>query len=198
MGMKESRHLGQLGAVMASPTVSLGPEPVATAEHVDFHALFDAQYDFVCRILHYANVPPSAVEDAAQDVFVTLHRRLPEWDGKRDLRNWLWGIARGVARTYRRSAARSRRKRGPSLVPPPSPLERVEQRERAAFVQRFLEMLGEGHRDVFTLMEIEGLSAPEVATMLSLKVNTVYSRHRVARERFQAALQSEHEEGAHE
>jgi RNA polymerase sigma-70 factor (ECF subfamily) len=43
-------------------------------------------------------------------------------------------------------------------------------------------------RDVFVLVDIEGLTAPEVAHALGLNLNTVYSRVRVGRQRFAEAI----------
>ena len=41
---------------------------------------------------------------------------------------------------------------------------------------------------VFVLVELEGMSAPEVADALELNVNTVYSRLRKARAEFEREL----------
>ena len=60
----------------------------------------------------------------------------------------------------------------------------VERRQAADLVQAFLDGLGEELREVFVLMEIEGMTAPEVAHAVDVGVNTVYSRLRLARERF--------------
>ncbi len=41
---------------------------------------------------------------------------------------------------------------------------------------------------VFYLSDIEGLTAPEIATALDVNLNTVYGRLRLARKRFERAL----------
>jgi RNA polymerase sigma-70 factor, ECF subfamily len=43
-------------------------------------------------------------------------------------------------------------------------------------------------RDVFVFAEIEGLGAREIAAIVGANVNTVYSRLRLARARFETAL----------
>jgi RNA polymerase sigma-70 factor (ECF subfamily) len=51
-------------------------------------------------------------------------------------------------------------------------------------VQAILEGLDEDQREVFVLAELEELFAPEIARALGVKLNTVYSRLRLARVAF--------------
>lgn len=163
-------------------------DPPATSP--DFQGLFVAHYGFVCRALRSMAVDAASVEDLAQDVFIVLHRRLDDYDPQRDVRSWLWGIARRVASTHARSATRAERRLRalPDPTPADAPDERVEMQQRADMVTEFLESLSEDQREVFMLMELESMSAPEVAQTLGLKLNTVYSRLRAARERFKRAV----------
>jgi RNA polymerase sigma-70 factor (ECF subfamily) len=48
--------------------------------------------------------------------------------------------------------------------------------------------LGEEQSEVFYLVEVEGLTAPEVASSLGVNLNTVYGRLRLARQRFEQML----------
>ena len=48
--------------------------------------------------------------------------------------------------------------------------------------------LDEPKREVFSLVELEELTVPEVADALEIPLNTAYSRLRMAREAFEAAL----------
>jgi RNA polymerase sigma-70 factor (ECF subfamily) len=63
----------------------------------------------------------------------------------------------------------------------------LEQKQAVDFVERFLDGLSEELRPVFLMMELEGMSAPEVAAALDVKVNTVYSRLRLARAQLEQA-----------
>jgi RNA polymerase sigma-70 factor (ECF subfamily) len=156
----------------------------------NFDELFEANYGFVCRVLHSMGVDAASVEDLAQDVFVVLHRRLSEYDEQRDVRSWLWGIARRVASMHERTSFRAQRKLRaiPDAPLPRRPDERVELREDAEFVREVLAAMPDEQREVFVLTEIEAMSAPQIAEALGLKLNTVYSRLRTARERFKDAL----------
>ena len=173
----------------ARPLPSAVAPPLGAGARADFRALYQAHFAFVWRTLLHFGVPSAFAEDAAQEVFVTLHRRLDEYDGRTQLRSWLWGMCRGVAQTQRRSALRADRRA--SVAPPPSPEpppdDALERRQAAAMVQELLASLPQDLRDVFVLIEIEGLSAAEAAEAVGTNLNTVYSRLRLARAGFERA-----------
>jgi RNA polymerase sigma-70 factor (ECF subfamily) len=73
----------------------------------------------------------------------------------------------------------------------PSPAEQVEKDERARLLFRLLDRLAEDKRMVLLLVEVEGMTAPEVAEALQLPLNTVYSRLRRARREFSAAFEAD-------
>ena len=157
----------------------------------DFQSVYQAHHAFVWRILRRMGVPWSALEDATQDVFIVVHRRWTERDPARNVRSWLFGIARRVAADVRRGEWRRNRKLRALPAPDPAPgPEAAMVRARAAeFVDQFLKGLDSPKAMVFVLMDIEGLTAPEVADALEIPLNTVYSRLRAARKRFERALQ---------
>jgi RNA polymerase sigma-70 factor (ECF subfamily) len=155
--------------------------------------LYRQEFSFVWRTLRYLGVPPASVEDAAQEVFIVAQRRLSSFDPTRaSIRSWLFGIARNTARHHHRSMRRRDPGRlapaeVPAADPSSNPEVRIAQAEAIALVERGLAKLSPERREVFVLCEIEGLSAPAVADLLSLNVNTVYSRLARARSRFRAA-----------
>ncbi len=138
-------------------------------------------------------VEPAALEDASQEVFVVLARRFAEYDAQRSLASWLWGIARGVASTHRRSARRRARLMSSIAAQPerersraPDELAALEQARR--MMRSFLQSLDEDKCAVFVLSELEGRTGPEIAARLGLNLNTVYARLRAARGRFDDAV----------
>ncbi|MEZ4448692.1 MAG: sigma-70 family RNA polymerase sigma factor [Nannocystaceae bacterium] len=149
----------------------------------DFDAVYRANYGFVWRTLRHLGVEPARVDDAVQDTFLVVHRRLAEFAGRAALRTWLFQIARRVASHYRRSAAREASRRG-SLAEAEaavSPIGGVEQAEVAELVRIFLAELDHDKAVVFVLAELERWRAPEIADALAINLNTVYSRLRAAR-----------------
>ena len=155
--------------------------------------LYGAHFDFVYRCLRRLGVLDAHAEDAAQDTFVVLHRRLADLREDASPRAFLFAIATRVARHYRRKQVRAS---GPVLPerderPGENPFERTASEEAARVLERFLATLEEEQRVVFMLMELEELTAPEISQALGVNLNTVYSRLRLARERLVRFLRAE-------
>ncbi len=168
-----------------SPAVSLksqeAPDPRARLRE-----LYRAHRDVVWRNLLMLGVPESGADEALQDVFLTVHRRRDDFDDRRDIRAWIFGITRRVAANHRRHAKR----RETSLLIDPEartpPLDEAFARlEAARLVERFVLTLSLEQREVFVAIDIEGLTAPEVAEAVGTNLNTIYSRLRLARRRFE-------------
>ncbi|MCY1005026.1 sigma-70 family RNA polymerase sigma factor [Nannocystis pusilla] len=150
----------------------------------DFAAVYRANYGFVWRTVRHLGVEPARVDDAVQDTFLVVYRRLPEFAGRAALRTWLFEIARRVASRYRRSAAREEPRRcalSEADVLAPAARAPVEQAEAAAILQGFLDGLDRDQAVVFVMTELEQWQAPEIAAELGVNLNTVYSRLRAAR-----------------
>ena len=157
-----------------------------------FEALYEEHFDFVWRSLRRLGIPALTIDDAVQDVFLVVHRRLGEFEGRSSVKTWLFGIALRVASVHRRSAAR--RPTEPLTEEPadaataPAAEALSEAREAARLVHQLLDCLEEDRRAVFVLSELEQMTAPEISTALGVNLNTVYSRLRLARRDFDAAL----------
>lgn len=153
------------------------------ASNTEFDAAYRAHFGFVWRVLARQGVPEAALEDAAQEVFMVAHRHWGAWHGRASIRAYLFGVARRVAATSRRTRERQRNKLGgmPARSPDVALDDRLEDRQRLDHLAAVIEQLDPDRRDVFVLSDVEGLSAPEIADALGCKLNTVYSRLRRAR-----------------
>lgn len=152
----------------------------------DFDELYDKHVVFVWRTLRGLGLSEADAEDATQEVFLTVYKKLGSFEGRSSLRTWLCGIAIGIARNHtRKTGRRARADDRLSLETQPPASERAEALD---LVWRCLRQLDEPLRLVFVLAELEKLTAPEIAEALTVNVNTVYSRIRLARERFEAAV----------
>lgn len=176
-------------AAVPAPTLRMPSLAEALDREVavpSFDEIYAAHFAFVWRILRTFGVAEAALEDAAQDVFVVVHRRLPEFEGRSAVTTWLFAIARRVAGTYRRKrTTETLADEPPGTADTFAALSRAE---ATATVLRILDHLDEDKRIVFALVELEQLSVPEVARMLELNLNTAYSRLRLARQAFEAAV----------
>jgi RNA polymerase sigma-70 factor (ECF subfamily) len=165
--------------------------PSVPESHAEVAALFQRHGDFVFRVLKRLGTPAPDVEDALQEVFLVVARKLPEYEERGGMRAWLFTIARQVAQHARRSDER-RERRERSLLSfreSDDPHAALERNQAAELVNRFLAELDPKQAEVFYLAEVEGLTAPEIAAALEIKLNTVYARLRLGRERFERALQ---------
>jgi RNA polymerase sigma-70 factor (ECF subfamily) len=172
--------------------------PRAEAEPIAFEAIYSRHFRAVWRTLRRLGVAHAQLDDAAQDVFVVVHKKLATFDG-RSVKNWLYAIAVRVASDQRRGAARRQTAPLPETLADeaPGPARASETTESVRLLHELLSNLDEKKRTVFVLSELEQLSVPEIAEVLGDNVNTVYSRLRAARAQFDAALtrHREHESG---
>jgi len=157
-----------------------------------FENIYDSYFDFVWRSLRRLGVQEANVDDALQDVFIVVHRRLADFEGRSAVKTWLYGIVIRVASDYRR--AKSRKAKPEELSDNlqdhsvNAPDEAAARRQAITILDQVLSQLDEDKRETFVLAEIEQLTAPEIAEALGLKLNTVYSRLRAARQSFEQAL----------
>lgn len=159
-----------------------------------FQALYNQHFDFVWRSLRRLGVREASVEDAVQDTFIVVHRRLGDLRADASAKAFLFAVALRVAHDYRRSM---QRKSAESLNEELStsndvgPFERTAKAEATRVLERFLDSLDDNKRAVFISAELEGMTAPEISEALTVPLNTVYSRLRGAREHFVAFLASQ-------
>ena len=170
-----------------------GPPARAMALPVRFELdqVYAEHAGFVFRVLRGMGVNEHLVADAVQDVFVVVHRRLPEFDGGAALRTWLFEIAYRVARDYRRKAQRAHSHEPlPAELRDagPGPAEHAERNAALRLLHALLDQLDDDKRAVLVLAEIEGLTAPEIAEITGVPLNTVYTRLRRARLALSSAL----------
>lgn len=194
---------GVLAPTCEMPSVAHAVAAPQDAAIPSFDAVYAAHVGFVWRILRTLGVVEPQLEDAVQDVFVVVHRRLGEWQGRAAITTWLFAIARRVASVHRRRADRRTRElpmeqidervsdRSAARTDAADPFAELSRAQAAATVLAILEGLDEDKRIVFALVELEQLSVPEVARMLELNLNTTYSRLRLARQAFEAAVKAQ-------
>lgn len=155
--------------------------------------IYDAHFQFVWRVLRRLGVAAQDVRDAVQDVFVVVHRKLPEFRGEAKVTTWLFAICMRVA-SDRRRAAHVRRE-----VPTEGELEPVrtddaalelelERREAAMVLEQILDEMPLEQRAVFALFELEDERCEDIAELLGIPLGTVYSRLRLAREVFRKGV----------
>src|SRR3954470_17967759 len=66
-------------------------------------ALYEEHFEFVWRSLRRLGVSAASLDDATQEVFVVVFRRLADFEGRSSVRTWLFGIAIHVAQHHMRA-----------------------------------------------------------------------------------------------
>jgi RNA polymerase sigma-70 factor (ECF subfamily) len=163
---------------------------------LDFRTIFETYGPFVARTLRRLEVPSADRHDLRQEIFVVVHRKLGEFDGRAPLASWIYGICVRMVSMYRRSA-RVRRER-PSDNPEPELAASgvvttqdldLDSRRACAHAEALLAKLDDEKRRVFVLYEVEGLSMIEVAEIVGCPLQTAYSRLHAARKGMKVLLQ---------
>jgi RNA polymerase sigma-70 factor (ECF subfamily) len=153
--------------------------------------------DFVFRNLRRLGVIESAIDDAVQDVFLVVHRRLGDFEARAQVTTWLFGIVLRVAQSYRRSAMRRRARLSDTpaseidevpVATSESPIDLLERREATTLLHRLLDELDDDKRAMLVCIELEQMTVPEAAESLGLNLNTAYGRLRAARAAFNDAV----------
>jgi RNA polymerase sigma-70 factor (ECF subfamily) len=142
------------------------------------------------RTLRCCGVPSADLPDVCQEVFLIVHRKIAEFEGRSSLRTWVYGICVKVAADHRRRA----RFRHERIVaePPELPVfaTQSDDIDDARTVERLftiLDGLDQAKRDVFVLYEIEQRSMSEIAEALGCPLRTAYSRLKAARDQIMRA-----------
>jgi RNA polymerase sigma-70 factor (ECF subfamily) len=153
-------------------------------------AAFQQKHRFIRRVFQGMKVAPDDVDDLAQELFIVLRGLWRQYDPRRrPLRFYLFGIAMRMAGAHRR---KRRREVPAGLVrksePAPAPDRLFDLRESHEMLIAALERIPPPRRSVLVMHELEDVPMTDVASTLSIKLFTAYSRLRKARDEFKGAL----------
>jgi RNA polymerase sigma-70 factor, ECF subfamily len=174
-------------------TTTPGSGPAKAQATPAFDEVYASEFAFVWRNLRRLGVEEATLRDAAQDVFVVVHRRLGDFEGRAPLRSWIYSIVTRIARQYRRTRVRKelRDVEDPERVPDSSlltPEDSAARGQALRLLVSLLDTLDDDKRDALVLCDLEGMTVPEVAAAVGSNVNTVYSRVRAARQQLRELL----------
>lgn len=186
----------RLDALPRLPDREPAPREPSGAERVSGEAgsdrkrleqLVETQFDAVWRFLRRLGVPAGVLEDAAQEVFAVVARRIGQVQTGCE-KSFLFGTALRVASGLRRRRAIERARNEPMPEDAPSevhdPEQLVAERRARAALDELLAAMDEPSRTVFVLFELEGFTFTEIAELLEIPRGTVASRLRRARTEF--------------
>jgi RNA polymerase sigma-70 factor (ECF subfamily) len=169
------------------------PEPTVPSSVPSFHEIYDKWFDEVAKWVRAMGGPSADRDDLVQDVFVVVHRRLPDFDGK-NLGGWLYQITRRRVRDFRRLAWFKRLlfRDGHALDRASStgvgPEGALQIKDQQRLLDGLLMGLMEEQRVAFVLFEIEEYSGEQIAEFQGVPLNTVWARIHTARKKLRERL----------
>lgn len=189
-----------MASVMSSASDVGATSPATTPT---FRQIYHDYFDFVWRFARSLGIPRDQLDDAVQDVFVVVSRRIHTFEGRSSLKTWVGGVARNVIldrlrRLASSPAHESLDERAQDVEDPGSPDRSAEVKAAAEVMNRILAEMTHLQREVFILCDVEEFSAVEVSQMLQTNENTVRTRLRSARATFKAALAAKRDPGENE
>jgi RNA polymerase sigma-70 factor (ECF subfamily) len=166
--------------------------------------VYEAHMRYVWRCLRGLGVSEASLDDAVHDVFLVVQDKLHTFDGAdAALTTWLYAIALRVGRRHRVRNAKERQRTAGDVIGVESDDESTSaplaacaadaelelvQNEQLELARRALAALDDDKREVFVLSCIEQRSAPDIADITGVPLNTVYSRLRAARLAFKGEI----------
>jgi RNA polymerase sigma-70 factor (ECF subfamily) len=202
-------HLLEVPPLFASTAAA--PQPamttlasVPTLDGWTFERVYDECFDFVWRTVRRLGIIDAGVDDVVQDVFLVVHRRLGDFEGRSSIKSWLFAITVNAVRDARRSLRRkpgnlgglARSSDDPDAVAvndgAHGPYDAAAQSEAVVRLHAILDAMSEDRREVLVLAELEEMSVPDIADAVGANVNTIYSRLRAARVDFEKGVARMH------
>jgi len=161
----------------------------------DDHAIEELLQRYQSKIYRYGMKmcrDPEDAKDVLQDTLLTMARSLRSFRGASSLSTWLYTIARSFCiKKLRKSKFAPAEElslsgvdsdhSGPVSPPSEQPDHIFSTKELGTYLNKAVQSLEPMYRDVLLLRDVEGLSAPEVAEVLGLRVDAVKSRLHRAR-----------------
>ncbi|WP_169927400.1 RNA polymerase sigma factor [Labilithrix luteola] len=178
-------------AITSSPDA--GTDGISSSDRTGdrrLHAIVVEHHDFVWRSLRRLGVSPPETDDAAQQVFIVLARKLADVEVGKE-RSFLFGLVMRIAANTRRAHAKRREvpeEEAPAHVTLPTAEASLGRAQARAVLDAILAKMPEERRVVFVLAVLEELPLAEVASTLGIPVTTAEWRLRRAREELDAAI----------
>ncbi len=146
-------------------------------DHQEAIAAMRAEIPRLRRFARFMTRDADYADDLVQECLTRAIANITSWEPGTNLRAWLFVILKNVFRNDRRRASHDMAYRnGLELEPAPFSPAQQDNHLVLAEVQRAFMQLTEEHREVLTLIAIEGFRYEEAAKILNISVGTVKSR----------------------
>ncbi|MEO8452465.1 MAG: RNA polymerase sigma factor [Gemmatimonadota bacterium] len=172
---------------MTSPIAVVRPvselEEVALAARGDAEAFERLYHRHVARVTALARwlVGTGDIDDAVQEVFIRVWQKLETFAGQSSFGTWLHRVAINLMIRRRQTASRDRKRYiGDDLAREAAPA-RGERPDLRVALERAVDTLPAGAREVFVLHDMEGYKHAEIGELLGIDSGTSRSQLHRAR-----------------
>ncbi|WP_434044436.1 MULTISPECIES: RNA polymerase sigma factor [Sorangium] len=158
-----------------------------------FDEVYRSSHAYVLRLLWRVGVESRDLEDVAHEVFLVVHRRLPDYRPGGSLDAWLSAIASRVALRHRQLARNCRELlsddgRAVEVADPGPDVEQLHARaETGHLIRQLIQHIEPSRRPIFILHDLEGMAMRDIAQAFQISQNTAWDRLRRARDELAAA-----------
>ncbi len=182
-------RVGALGSLTDAQLLERSATGQVELVELAFTVLIERHGPMVLRVCRSVLRDEHEAQDAFQDTFLVLARRLPSLGEVGSLEPWLYGVARRVASSAQAASARRRRRerRAAELATPRPPAIGVDP-DLGGSIREEIDRLPERYRVPVALCLLEGLSPERAARLAGWPVGTIKSRLAKGRERLRARL----------
>jgi len=176
-------------------------EQARSGSQAAFRSLFERYHAKIYRLAASMVGSSDDAHDIVQQTFIRAFSSLDGFKQQSSFYTWLYRIALNATTDYRRKqstklekeAVRDRLDHGQGLekIAAPTeqaPDERLYRKELAEVIRKAVDTLGQEHREILILREINGLSYTEITEITGLEPGTVMSRLHYARKNLAETL----------
>lgn len=145
-------------------------------EEEAFALLFGEMFPLAYRWALMQTGSADDAHDVAQEALITAWRRITEFRGDSHITTWLYTIVRRTSADWRRAGKRRRAREARYAADAPTVLQPPRDRrlgQQLAAVLELLERLPARQREIFDLVELQGLPMTEVTSLTGLQPSTV-------------------------
>ena len=149
----------------------------------------------VCRWALVMTGDPDDAEDVAQLVMMKMLASIGGFDGRSKVTSWLYRITRNASLDHKRGKQRDRRlaerveSLGRAAAPRlEDPLDKIEMKRTLGLIRTFLTELPAAQREVFDLVDLQGLKPVEAAAVLEMNPSTLRVQLMRARRRMRTEM----------
>lgn len=178
-------------------------ERARRGEEEALERLVEAAYPFVRRWALVHTGDPAEADDLTQDVLITMIRTLDSYRGGAAFSTWLYSVTRNAAMDRHRRVRRRQRlteddrtRVALEPTPSPSPSDEVEREQLRTLLTRYLRSLPERQREVFDLVELQGMATAQAAELMGIEPVSVRAHLFKARRHLRAVILAERSEVA--